>query len=63
MRKDEITLTRTARILGLRYNQTWNLALTGVLNARQTETGRWLVSAESVERERARRESETRAAA
>ena len=59
----EIPLARAATMLGCRYNQTWNMALAGVLTARQTETGRWLVSLESVEKERERRTTETPSAA
>jgi hypothetical protein len=52
----EITLARAAGLLGYRYNRVWNLALSGVLDARQTENGRWMVSTASVERLRSTEE-------
>ena len=46
----EIPLVQAARVMKTSYARAWDFVLRGQLEARQTPTGRWLVTRESLER-------------
>jgi hypothetical protein len=58
-----MTLASAARVLAQKYQRTWNLVLSGELEARQNESGRWMVATASVMRVKAEREAQNGAPA
>lgn len=58
MEGSEITLPAAARQLRQSWPRTWRQVLTGELEGRQDENGKWLVKADSVERAKEAREQQ-----
>jgi hypothetical protein len=57
MNDKEMPLSAAARALSMPHRRAWDLVLSGKLDARQAENGRWLVASASVASLKAQRDA------